>query len=194
MKPAFVFTDASLKAGSVSNTLAPYKIESFHHAVDWIWKLPYGRNSDRSNYLLVPQEQRGACSTKHAFLAALAQEQGIELTLTVGIFLMNGINTPKIAQTLVESKLKDVPEAHSYLTFDGQRFDFTVYDPENPSCDVQLEFLHEEEITPQQIGGYKIKLHQEWIQSWLSKNPKIGLSFNEVWKVRESCIQALSNS
>ncbi len=194
MKSTFAFADTSLKPGPIGDTLVPYKIESFHRAVEWVWRLPYGRNSDRSNYLLVPKEQQGACSTKHAFLAALAQEQGIELKLTVGIFLMNGINTPKISQTLSESKLNAVPEAHSYLTFDGQRFDFTVFDSDNSSCGVHLEFLHEEEITPRQIGDYKVKLHQEWIQGWLSKNPKLGLSLNEVWKVRESCIQALTKS
>jgi len=192
MKSPFVFADTPLKSGPVSNTLTPYKIGSFYHAVEWVWKLPYGRNSDRSNYLLVPKEQRGACSTKHAFLAALAQELGIELKLTVGIFLMNGINTPKISQTLSESKLNAVPEAHSYLKFGEQRYDFTTFDLSNPFYGVDLDLLHEEEILPNQIGDYKIKLHQRWIQDWLSANPKIDMSFDEVWTLREFCIQVLS--
>ena len=52
-------------------------------AVTYIRRLPYGRNTDRSDILRVLREGKGTCSTKHALLACLAQEQGIPLELTL---------------------------------------------------------------------------------------------------------------
>ncbi len=46
-------------------------ITDFYQAIDYVHQLPYGRNSDRTNYLQVLSEKHGACSTKHALIAEL---------------------------------------------------------------------------------------------------------------------------
>jgi len=50
----------------------------------------------------VLNERRGPCSTKHALLKALADEQGLPIRLMLGIYEMNARNTPGIGRVLEE--------------------------------------------------------------------------------------------
>lgn len=183
----FAFSNLLLKPGPATSLLEPFAIRTFHEAILWVWRLPYSRNSDRSNYMLVPIEQKGACSAKHAFLAQVAAEQSIPLNLCIGIFMMNGENTPGIGNVLEESGLISIPEAHCYLKYKDERYDFTLYEDST----LLPNFLYEEIISPNQIGDYKIKLHQQWLKNWSQKTNQT-LQFTELWLLREKCIQALS--
>ena len=40
---------------------------------------------------------------------------------------MNNLNTPKIGETILESGLEYIPEAHCYLKLNNQRIDITNY-------------------------------------------------------------------
>jgi hypothetical protein len=188
----FTFPDLNLKIGPISKLLQPFGIKTFHEAVHWVWRLPYGRTSDRSNNLLVPVEQKGACSAKHAFLAHLAFEQEIALELIIGIFMMNQSNTPGIGSTLLDKGLESIPEAHCYLRFQNTRYDFTSFS-ESAQPTVNLDIIHEEKIQPTQIGQYKIDLHKRWMDNW-AQNSKVSIGQNELWALREKCIAALSES
>ncbi|MBK7962429.1 MAG: hypothetical protein IPK04_15330 [Bdellovibrionales bacterium] len=186
----FSFPNKSLQPGKVTNLLTPYGIRTFHEAILWLWKLPYRRTSDRSNYLLVPIEQRGACSVKHALLCEVALEQSIPLHLHIGIFMMDRENTPGIGFILEDHGLTSIPEAHCYLKCENMRYDFTVY--ENPSMNrPQFEFVHEERVSSDQIGSYKVNLHHKWIKNWIHDSNQV-LPFEDLWKIREKCIEALS--
>lgn len=186
----FSFPNNPLHPGKATNLLSPYGIQSFHEAILWIWRLPYGRTSDRSNFLLVPIEQRGACSAKHAFLSEVAREQSIPLHLYIGIFMMNRQNTPGIGSTLEENGLTSIPEAHCYLKFKNTRYDFTAYAEPPTSCP-QVEFLYEERVLSDQIGDYKVSLHQKWMKNWI-RNSNQMLLFEKLWKIREKCIETIS--
>jgi hypothetical protein len=186
----FSFPNHLLRPGEVTNLLATYGIQTFHEAVLWVWRLPYGRTSDRSNYLLVPIEQRGACSAKHAFLSKVASEQMIPLHLHIGIFMMNRENTPGIGNNLEKNGLTSIPEAHCYLKFENTRYDFTTYE-DPPISHPKVHFLYEEKISPDQIGSHKVNLHQEWMKNWIRESNQI-LSFEDLWKIREKCIETLT--
>jgi hypothetical protein len=186
----FAFPNPLMKPGRATNLLEPFKIQTLHEAVSWMWKLPYGRTSDRSNYLLVPVEQKGACSAKHAFLAEVAAEQSVALDLYLGIFMMDRDNTPRIGAVLTDHGLQVIPEAHRYLRFQDVRYDFTSY-AESKSPHPHLSFIHEEKIAPAQIGNYKTEIHRGWLESWARRtNQK--LKPEELWAIRERCIAALS--
>ncbi|OZM56851.1 hypothetical protein CIB95_08750 [Lottiidibacillus patelloidae] len=178
------------KEGPISYQFLKLKITSFHEAMNFVQKLPYGRNKVRSNYMLVLEEMQGTCSTKHALLKALCIEQGYEeIKLMTGIYEMNGENTPGVGDVLKEAGLSVIPEAHCYLLYKGNRYDITrnvVSEPIEP-------FLVEMEIQPEQIGEYKVTVHKDYMHKWIKKN-HIGLSFRELWTIRENCIKALSNN
>ncbi|MDQ4127000.1 MAG: hypothetical protein M3151_03470, partial [Actinomycetota bacterium] len=97
----------------------------YHAAARHVRRLPYGRNSDRADYGLVLEEGRGTCSTKHALLAALARDYGLPVELRLGVYEMDGRNTPGVGPVLARYGLDGVPEAHCYLAYRGARVDLT---------------------------------------------------------------------
>jgi hypothetical protein len=157
----------------------------YRDAARHVHSLPYGRNSDRSDWRLILKEGRGTCSTKHALLAELAGENGRHVALVLGIYEMDEGNTPGIGTVLERHGLPCVPEAHCYLTHEGTRVDLTREAGEAE----QIEgFLHEEEIKPRQIGEYKVKAHKGFVCRWAAER---GLDSGDVWRAREECIAAL---
>ena len=177
--------------GRISAELLARGITDFRAAGRYLHQLSYGRNSRRSDFLLVLPEGRGTCSTKHALLAALAREQNLPIVLTLGIYKMHERNTPGVGIVLDKYGLSAIPEAHCYLTYRGVRIDITRsgVEPTEPIS----RLLYEEAIAPEQIGDYKVQLHQRFLRGWIAeKSTTASLSFAEIWRIREKCIAALA--
>lgn len=175
--------DASRPLGA---KFAALGIRDYHGAARYVRSLPYGRNSDRSDWRLVLDEGRGTCSTKHALLAELARENGRRVALVLGVYEMDGANTPGVGAVLKRDGLRRVPEAHCYLVYEGARVDLT-----RQGGGGQLQrFLHEEEIEPPQIGEYKVAAHKRFVRRWAEER---GLDLEHVWRAREECIAALAD-
>jgi hypothetical protein len=165
-------------------------IHDFAAAARHVRVLPYGRIADRQKLWLVLEEGRGSCATKHALLAVLAREQGIEVYLTLGIYEMSERNTPGVGRVLSAYGLEYIPEAHCYLRYEGGRIDVTGLPAAAEPID---HFLHEEPITVDQIGAYKHDRHQRYLQGWITRTHAVrGLSLEEVWCIRGACIAALA--
>jgi hypothetical protein len=177
--------------GQVSSAFIAHGISDFQAAGRYLYQLPYGRNSNRADFRLVLPEGRGTCSTKHALLAELAREQELPIVLTLGIYEMHERNTPGVGVVLDRYGLRSIPEAHCYLSHEETRIDVTRSGSE--PTEAIARFLYEEVITPEQIGDYKVQLHQQFLQDWVrSSEPAGARSFVEVWKIREECIAALA--
>ncbi len=153
-----------------------------------IKSLPYGRNSNRSDYLLVPTEQKGACSTKHAYVKHIADlNRWQNVQLFIGIYLMSEKNTPGVSKTLKTYGLNSIPEAHTYLKIDGEITDITGLQPGEESFIKTLQT--EVEIAPDQIGEFKVNFHQSFLSEWTVDT---NFSSKELWEIREECINTLS--
>jgi hypothetical protein len=188
-----VLPHVSLKsAGPLSAEIIARGITDFRVAGRYLQALPYGRTANRADFGAVLREGKGTCSTKHALLAALAQEQNLAIVLTLGIYAMHERNTPGVGTVLTRYGLEFLPEAHCYLTYEGKRIDITRsgVEPTEPIA----QFLYEEAIVPEQIGDYNVMLHRQFMQHWVSNNAETvkGRSFEDVWWIREECIAALA--
>ncbi len=167
------------------------EIFSFRDAARFIQNLDYGRNSDKNNLKAVFTENKGTCSSKHALLKSLAVENGFYgIQLTIGIFRMNGTNTPKIKDRLLKYDIDFIPEAHTYLKYRGQYFDYTRTG--SSAEDFLDDLLFEVEIQPNEIGEQKIEIHQTFLNNWVDKNSELKYSAKEIWDIREECIADLS--
>jgi len=176
--------------GSLTQRLRALGITDIAAAGRYVRQLPYGRTSSRTDVTLVMTEGRGTCTTKHALLAALAEEQGIALALTLGIYEMTERNTPGVGRVLARYGFAAIPEAHCYLTHAGERIDVTR---EVEAAESIHAFLHEETIRVDQIGAYKIDLHRRVLADWIARTPALrGRALDDVWRIREECIAALS--
>jgi hypothetical protein len=179
-------------AGRVTEEFIKLRLRDYRGAARYLNRLPYGRNSSRTDLLGVLREGHGTCSTKHALLKLLAMEQQIEIALVVGIYEMTEYNTPGVGRVLAQYSLAGVPEAHCYLRYGGIRIDVTralVAAPAEPIG----PFLYEEEITAPQVGEYKVRLHRDFIRRWLAqRRTALRYDCDEIWGIREQCIAALS--
>lgn len=180
-------------AGPVSNAFLAAGLASFTLAADFVKRLPYGRNKDKKDLLTVLKDGCGTCSTKHALLKQLADENGASgLRLMLGVFRMNSTNTPKLAALLQHYQLEYVPEAHTYLRWKNEVLDFTH--PAATVCHVEEDVLTEMEIQPSQITDFKVSFHQNFLHEWLTQNPHIPYSLAAIWDIREQCIAALART
>jgi hypothetical protein len=162
---------------------------NFLETINFVKQIPYGRNTNREDFSLVISENKGTCSSKHAYLKDFATKNNIpNVQLIIGIYKMNEQNT-KIGTILSENNLEYIPEAHCYLKIDGKTVDVTS--KESSFEKIKLDLLQEIEIEPYQVADFKIKYHQEFLKNWLIEtNSKF--SFDEIWKIREQCISQLS--
>jgi len=141
-------------AGFITSAFNSAGVHDYRGAARYIARLPYGRNTNRENPLVVFEENRGTCSTKHALLRRLAAEQALDITLMIGVYEMNERNTPGVGRVLEAHRLTCLPEAHCYLRAHRKRVDSTREIAVAPAGQIS-NFLHEEEIEPEQIGAYK---------------------------------------
>lgn len=178
-------------AGDMSRSFVAQDIFTYRDAGRYVHHLPYDRNSDRANYRLVLDEGRGTCSTKHALLAQLAREQGLALTLALGIYHMTEVNTPGVGPVLDRYGLDSIPEAHCYLRYAHHRIDVTRAGL--PSAWSAPDFVTEVVILPEQIGRFKLSWHQQFLRVWRATEVSARrFSFEDIWKIREQCIAALA--
>jgi hypothetical protein len=193
MDPWMRLPEAPIAAsGSLATRFRERGCATLRQAAYQLYTLPYGRNSDRSDFLLVLSEGRGTCSTKHALLAALAQELGVPIRLMLGIFEMCEANTPGVGVVLERHRLSSIPEAHTYLRYESSRVDITRSAVE-PSTQIH-QFICEQEIRPDQIGTSKISFHRDFIREWLSQHRELsGFTPEALWNIREECISALGS-
>lgn len=177
--------------GEISNEFLKRNVLTFLQATEYIQNLNYGRNSNKDDLKTIFTDDKGTCSTKHAVLKQLANENDFDtIKLTLGIFKMSADNTPKVGNTLSKNNLKYIPEAHNYLKYENEVFDFTKQN--SSSADFINDLLFETEIQPNEINQSKIQIHKNFLINWLHKNNNINYTLDELWKIREQCIQDLS--
>lgn len=73
---------------------------------------------------------------------------------------------------------------------DKERMDLT-----NETSDltkIESDIIEETEITPEQVGEFKVEYHKNYLRSWANETD-INLDFDQIWSIREKCIANLSN-
>lgn len=176
--------ECKLMMKNISEVFADLGIHDFEAAIDWVHKLPYGRNSDPADFMLIFTEKRGTCRTKHAALVALAKELGLPVQFKMVICKLNTKLAPKVAPFLQKLGVDYLPEGHCYLTWKDRDIDVTFPDQK---LIPKVEVLEEHILTLDELVRKEV-IHKEYLKSW-SKEHK--LSFEEVWFVRESWIDFL---
>ncbi|WP_329804827.1 GNAT family N-acetyltransferase [Flavobacterium facile] len=162
----------------------------FENLIEKVKQIPYGRNANRHDFSLVVSENKGTCSSKHALLKDFANNNNIpNVKLYIGIFKMNEENTSKIFPLLSENQVNFIPEAHCYLKINGIPLDVTT--SESFYNKIENDILEEIEIEPIQVAEYKVNYHKEYLKNWIIETNQ-NKTFEEIWAIRENCIQKLS--
>ena len=99
---------------------------TWEERVHFVKQIPYGRNTNRADFSLVITENKGTCSSKHAYLKEFADKNDIpNVVLVIGIYKMTECNT-KIGTILSKHNMDYIPEAHCYLKIEGTVVDVTT--------------------------------------------------------------------
>lgn len=177
--------------GPCSRRARALGFETYRTLAHHVAAVPYGRNTDRGDHRLVLEEGCGTCSTKHALLAAVAREEGLDVDLVMAIFLMSARTTPPVGPVLAAHGLTAIPEAHCFLRFAGEIVDLTGVPGAKED---ELEYLDERVIEPSDIGAAKVAFHRQAMERWLtSRSPSARRwTLDALWEVREACIAAIA--
>ena len=163
---------------------------NFDELIDKVKNIPYGRNANRYDFTLVLSENKGTCSSKHAFLKDFADKNEIKnVKLYIGIFKMNEVNTPKLGDLLSKNNIKYIPEAHCYLKINQIPVDATTSDSFYDK--IKQDIMEEIEILPNQVSDFKVEYHKAFLKKWI-KETNQNNTFEEIWEIREQCISKLS--
>jgi len=174
----------------ISTAFKKLGLGDFREASHYVKQLPYRRNEDKKNPSAVLDERCGTCSTKHALLKRLADEnRHPELKLMLGIFKMDSRNTAAIEPVLEKHGLKYIPEAHNYLKVDGDILDVTGL--RMSEAELADKLLTEIEITPDQVTDFKVGFHRDYLAKWLA-DEDLSYSLDEIWRIREECIREIA--
>ena len=164
-------------------------IESWKMLIEYVKNIPYGRTSSKKDFGLVMSENRGTCSSKHAYLKKVADFNHIpNVKLMLSIFKMSKLNTPKTGQVFANQKIAYIPEAHCYLKFNNECIDVTSKDLD--FLKIKDDIIEETEIKPEQVITFKEAYHKKFIRNWIEKD-HLPLDFDQVWTLRETCIKNL---
>ena len=175
---------------TVTTQIKNLGIHDWATLVGYIQNIPYGRNHNRNDLSLVISEGKGTCSSKHALLKKVAEENQIpDIKLILGMYKMNILNTPGIGSILAQNQIAFLPEAHCYLKIEGRRIDVTTANSKFEK--IENDLLEEQEISPEDIAVFKVNYHKNFLRNWLQKSD-LKLTFDELWSIREKCIQNLS--
>jgi len=165
-------------------------IHNLSQLCEWLKNLPYNRTSNRSDISLVIKEKCGTCSSKHALIKSIAEENNFQdFKLIIGLYKMHNVNTPGIGDVLQHANLEFIPEAHCYIKFHEEIIDVT-----NESSfyhKIANEILNEIEILPIQVGPFKVDYHKKELENWINAE-NINYNLSEIWAFREQCIYNLS--
>lgn len=161
-------------------------LDFFHFLAD----LPYRRISDPQRPTLVITENCATCSSKHALAHLLSQEQGWHhIQLELVLFKMGSHNTPVLSSVFKSTTINWVPEAHCRLLVDNEPLDLTF--------GFNRFYIHSDDIierelcSAEMISRHKTTWHQRKIKEWMATQ-KVQTEFEQIWKLREACIQQLS--
>ena len=161
-------------------------IADFHRAARRVSALPFVDGAERRDWDERVPDGQGTRAAGHALIARLAAEHGMPVQLMLGIYEMNDANTPKVAGMLRHFVLPAVMDADCHLRYDGKRLLLTP-----GVCIEKRTFLHEEPITPKQIGAYKLAVYQRHLWDWaLARDMTVGAA----WEARQACVAALAEA
>ena len=163
---------------------------TFEETLNLVRRIPYGRNANREDFSLVISENKGTCSSKHAYLKQFAIDNNVpNVQLFIGLYKMTETNTD-ISNILSRNNLEYLPEAHCYLKIDNEIVDVTTINSDFGR--IRDSLIEEIEIEPWQVGDFKVNYHKSFITKWINVN-NVEFSFDDIWKIREECISYLSN-
>ena len=134
-------------SGVISDHFIEIGLNTFIDACRYVHELPYGYNTDRDDITILFKEKMGTCTTKHAVIATLAKELGIQIQKNIGIYAMTEQIVTGTDKILRQYGLPYVPMIHCFLVHGDHRVDLTEGNANGKNQAIN-DFLYTERVTP----------------------------------------------
>ncbi|MGF1460488.1 MAG: hypothetical protein ACFBSG_15860 [Leptolyngbyaceae cyanobacterium] len=126
MQPINVLPNITLQShGVVSEQFLQRDLKTFYEACHWTKNLPYGKNSNNEDSLILFEEGCGTCTTKHGAIARLAQEHNLPIYKKLGFYRLNDEIVTGVDSILAAYGLDFIPQIHCFLVYENCRVDLT---------------------------------------------------------------------
>lgn len=179
------------EAGPVTKKFLELGIESFHTACRYVHELPYGYNSNREDVMILFQENKGSCTTKHGVIATLAEELGLSVGKTVGIYALTEDIVTGADQVLSKYALPYLPLVHCYLESGGHRVDLTEGNNNGKNKPLD-EFLYTEKVDPMISGKNEYMIYRKVLkEDILQRDEMKGIDLRSILYAREEALKLL---
>jgi hypothetical protein len=171
--------------GPVSAEFRRRDIATFQAACAFVHRLPYGYNSDRDDLFMLFKEGKGSCTTKHAVIATLADEIGLPVVKTIGIYAMTETIVTGTQAILDTYHLPFIPMVHCFLVDNGCRVDLTEgnHNGKNSAID---DFLYTESVIPNISAKEEYRLYRRVLKDLLRQQETLrGIEIKTLLHARE---------
>jgi hypothetical protein len=158
------------KRGPISSEFLSREINTFHAACDYVHQLPYGYNSNRDDLFTLFKEGLGSCTTKHAVIATLAEELGLSVVKTIGIYAMSEAIVSGTGQILDTYDLPFIPMVHCFLADGRCRVDLTDGNRNGKNIPID-DFLFTQAVEPNISGKAEYLLYRRALSDLVLTDP-----------------------
>jgi len=180
--------------GDISKKFLDLGISSFKDACLYVHNQEYGYNTDYDDKMIFFKENKGTCTSKHAVIAALAEELEIPLYKYVGVYkfseeISNGVN-----KILEKYNIPYVPMNHCFLVYKDYRFDLTEGNNNGKKMSIE-NFIHVQKVAPFISKKEEYLILKEVISDKiLPPNQMNGIKERNLLKAREEAIKLLKQN
>ena len=187
-----VFPDKSIAdRGPIARTFLNMGIDDFHNACRYVHELPYGYNSDRDDPMILFNENKGSCTTKHAVIATLAAELEISIDKHIGIYAMNEAIVTGTQKILDRYRLPYLPMVHCFLVFEGHRVDLSEGNRNGKNGPID-DFLYMQKVAANIPGKDEYLLYRKALGAVILPRSELhGVNMKTILKAREEGLSLL---
>lgn len=179
------------KKGIISEKFINLNITSFRDACRYVHELPYGYNSSTDDILILFKEGYGSCTSKHAVISTLAEELGMPIYKTIGIYAMNEDLVTGVEHILEKYQLPYLPMVHCFLIFGSFRVDLTEGNKNGKNHSIE-EFLFTEKVIPNFSEKDEYFLYKNALKNHvLNRKEMEGIKINNILHARTEGIALL---
>jgi hypothetical protein len=180
-----------IDAGIVSREFLHRGVASFVGACRYVYRMPYGYNSDRDDLMILFKEAKGSCTTKHSVIGTLAQELDLPVNKTIAIYAMTEAIVTGTDRILEKYGLPYVPMIHCFLAYDRYRVDLTEGNHNGKNQPIG-EFLHTQQVVSNISGKEEYLIYRKTLtDSILAREELNGADIKTILHAREEGLALL---
>ena len=148
--------------GIISQQYLQRGIKTFHEACQWTKDLPYGTNSNNKDSLILFEEGRGTCTTKHGAISRLASEHNLPIYKNLGFYRLNDAIVTGVDALLAPYGLDFIPQIHCFLGYEDYRVDLT-----EGNCNGKNKTIEDYDFVVQVTPDLTHEQHQAYYRKYL---------------------------